>query len=254
MYVYTCEPDFGSMMTCIYTAWERALKVGHDQVRLETEPVEQLTLFEEYVHVAYDVDKEEKVIRSIKQKISMHAFVQIYYVAMSAERDAVDVIYRFLIRAFAYGDQVLQQLTDPCIARFFELRRAVGNEAHFFREFARFVSVNNQVYVCHLEPKNHILLFVAEHFSDRMPSEHWMIIDDRRRLAVIHPKDEPYYMRDLSELEFHQLAAVEKNQDEYTDMWKAFFDAIAIRQRYNPKCQRNLMPIWMRKHVTEFRE
>ena len=50
MYVYTCEPDFGSMMTCIYTAWEKALKVGHDQVRLETEPVEQLTLFEEYIH------------------------------------------------------------------------------------------------------------------------------------------------------------------------------------------------------------
>ena len=63
MYVYTCEPDFGSMMTCIYTAWEKALKVGHDQVRLETEPVEQLTLFEDYVHVAYDADKEEIDLR-----------------------------------------------------------------------------------------------------------------------------------------------------------------------------------------------
>ena len=40
--------------------------------------------------------------------------------------------------------------------------------------------------------------------------------------------------------------------DEYTDMWKIFFETIAIKQRYNPECQRNLMPVWMRKHVTEF--
>lgn len=47
------------------------------------------------------------------------------------------------------------------------------------------------------------------------------------------------------------LAKTEDVNDEYTDMWKSF-ETIAIKHRYNPECQRNLMPVWMRKHVTEF--
>ena len=34
------------------------------------------------------------------------------------------------------------------------------------------------VYVSHLEPKSDVIMLVGRHFADRMPSEHWMIIDD----------------------------------------------------------------------------
>ncbi|MDD6039127.1 MAG: TIGR03915 family putative DNA repair protein [bacterium] len=253
MYVFTCKQEFEDMMCCIYTAWERALRVGHDQLRLEVEPVEQMQLFDEYIHVDADHEKFEKVTRSIQRKISMQAFVSVYYVAMSNEPDAIDVIYRFLIRGFSMGEVVLDHLTDPCVQRFFEIRRSVGNEAHFFREFARFTSIDNRFYVCHLEPKNNVILFVGEHFADRMPSEHWMIIDDNRSIAVVHPKDGENYLRTLTTEELREFEQLEDQQDLYTDMWKTFFDTIAIRQRENRNCQRNMIRIWMRKHVTEFR-
>lgn len=36
MYIFTCENTFEDMMCCIYHAWEKALKVGHGCVRLES--------------------------------------------------------------------------------------------------------------------------------------------------------------------------------------------------------------------------
>ena len=72
-----------------------------------------------------------------------------------------------------------------------------------------------------------------------------MRIKDIRR-KVLH---ETRYFTDY---DMSVLAKTEDVNDEYTDMWKIFFETIAIKHRYNPECQRNLMPVWMRKHVTEF--
>ena len=60
-------------------------------------------------------------------------------------------------------------------------------------------------------------------------------------------------VKELYDSKIKILPGDEENmEDEYTDMWKTFFEAIAIKQRRNTECQRNLMPLWMRKHVTEF--
>ena len=157
-----------------------------------------------------------------------------------------------------------------------EIRRAVGNEIHHFREFARFNSIDNKVYVCHLEPKHDVIYQVAEHFADRMPDEYFMILDDNRKYAVIHPgkhysgqqadrereiseqnrymkeKAQKMYLRELSDEEIKTLRRTELLKDEYTELWKTFFHTIGIEQRKNPTCQRNLMPIWKRKHAVEF--
>ena len=127
-----------------------------------------------------------------------------------------------------------------------ELRRQVSNEAHHFREFARFQSLENQVYVSHLEPTNDVIMLVGNHFANRMPSEHWMIIDDNRKTACVHVKDGENYLRYLTDDEFSVLQKTESYEDEYTDMWKTFFHSISIEQRKNYVCQRNLFPIWKR--------
>lgn len=252
MYVYTCGETFEEMMTCIYDAW--ASRHGHRNIRLELEPVVQQELFCTYVHVGPDTVRAEKVIRSIKQKISVKAYRQVYMAAMSFERDRLDAIYRFLQLGFACGAKVTEMLQEASVIRVLELSRKAENEAHFFREFSRFTSVDRQVYVCHIEPKCNILAVSAEHFAQRMISEYWIMIDDNRRIAAVHPKNEPFYMTLLSEKELEELQETERRHDEYTDLWKEFFRSIAIEERRNPKCQRNLMPLWYRKHVTEFQE
>ncbi len=250
MYIYTCDERFESMMTCIYDAW--ASRKGHSNIRLELEPLEQTELFCEYIHVDADEEKTEKVIRSVKNKISFKAYRQIFRAAMSFEADRLDAIYRFMILGFARGSRVTEMFTEAPVVRILELGRKVANETHYFREFTRFTSVNGKVYVSHIEPKCNVLPMVAEHFADRMPSEYWIMIDDKRSLAAVHPKDEAFYMTMLSQNEVEKFKELERERDEYTELWQEFFQTIGIKARRNPRCQRNMMPLWYRKHMTEF--
>ena len=218
MKIYTCQDRLTDIMTCIYDAWSEALKVGHNQIGLKKEPIFQQTMFDEYIHVDGDPSKAEKVIRSIRRSISETAYMNIYYASLSADENALQAIYDFLRVGFAIGSTVVGQYTNPHVMNLLELRRQVSN-----------------------------------HFANRMPSEHWMIIDDNRKTACVHVKDDENYLRYLTDNEFSVLQKTESYEDEYTDMWKTFFHAISIEQRKNYVCQRNLFPIWKRKHAVEFR-
>ena len=254
MKIYTCKDRLEDIMTCIYDAWIEALQIGHDQIQLKKEPIFQTTLLDEYIHVDGDSFKAEKVTRSIRRDISSRAYLYVYYASLSAEEDALQAIYNFLRVGFAMGADVLENYTNPHVMRIMELHRNIGNESHHFREFARFQSLDGRVYVSHLEPKSDVIMLVGRHFADRMPSEHWMIVDDNRKTACVHPKDGENYLRYLTDEEFDALRKTEAYEDEYTGMWKTFFHTIGIKERENYVCQRNLFPIWKRKHAVEFKE
>lgn len=253
MKVYTCKDHLTDIMTCIYDAWSEALQIGHNQIQLKKEPVFQQTLFDEYIHIDGDFSKAEKVIRSIRRNISEEAYLNVYYATLCADEDSLQTIYNFLRVGFAVGNTVLGQYANSHVMKLLEIRRRVSNEAHHFREFSRFQSLDSKVYVSHLEPKNDVIMLVGNHFSDRMPSEHWMIIDDNRKTACVHVKNGENYLRYLTDEEFETLRQTESYEDEYTCMWKTFFHAISIEQRKNYICQRNLFPLWKRKHAVEFK-
>ena len=106
-------------------------------------------------------------------------------------------------------------------------------------------------------PVGAVSTLLAPHFVDRLPSEDWMIIDDNRRRAVVHPADQPYYLTSLSEEEMSEFLAREsaaKDTDSMTALWKTFFQTIGIKERKNPVCQRNLIPLWYRKHMSEMQD
>lgn len=250
MYVYSCAPDWESMLTCIFDAW--ASKKGHSNIKLLLEPIEQYELFNEYIHVDADPLKAKSVMDAVNEKISTDFYRELAYAAMAYEPDVLDVIYHVMILGFAYGPNVLEMKQYADIMRFFEIRRRIGNESHSFREFVRFHEISKAMYVAHIEPKSRIVVALGNCFSDRMPSENWMIIDDIHRECIVHPCNEEFYYRKLDEEEYEKLLDTERENDEYTDLWRVFFDSIAIKERENYRCQRNFFPKWKRKHVVEF--
>lgn len=250
MTVFTCEDNFDAMMTCIYDAW--ASRLGHSNVKLKTEPIGNLELFCEYRHVDSDPEKTTSVVRSIQKKISFHAYQMIYRAAMSEQEDKLDAIYRFVVAGFHYGAHVTDFLQEPVVMKIFELNRKVSNEAHAHNEFIRFANMEHNVLVSHIEPKSNVLTLVAPHFADRLPSENWIIVDDQRQTAIVHPADQNYYLTSLSSKEIDRLS--QKTDDPFIDLWKGFFENIGIKERNNKTCQRNMLPLWYRKHMPEFHE
>ena len=252
MRIYTCSRNWDAMLTCIYEAWTSRL--GQQNIRLELEPVEQYTLFNEYIHVDVNKGKADSVADAIVEKISSYVYYELTFCSMACEKDVLDNIYRVLILGFAYGPKVLEMVQFKDVMRNNEIRRRLGREVSRFTEAVRFQRINDSFYVAHIEPKSNLVLALGRHFQDRMPSENWMIVDDVHLEALIHPANEDFYLRFLSEIELEALKRTEKTRDEYTDLWKVFFDTIAIKERINPKLQKNLFPLWARKHAVEFTE
>lgn len=252
MTYYTCEPKLDAMLSCIYEAWSSGK--GHRNIQLLLEPVDQTTLFDEYIYVEADADKVEKVMNAVNRKISTYFYQQLVYTSMAYEADVLDNMYRCMILGFAYGPSALEMVQFREVMRNQEIRKRLGREVNRFQEVMRFHQVDGRAYVAHFEPKSRIAEALGPIFQDRMPSEDWMIIDDVHREAVVHPKDAGYYLRRLSEEEYQRLLETEQVNDEYTNMWRAFFKTIAIEERKNEKCQKNMFPLWSRKHAVEFTE
>lgn len=259
---YTCEPTWEAMLSCIYEAW--ASGKGHQNVRLLLEPVQQYTLFDEYVHVDADEKKFLSVMDAVNRKISPDFYRALRYSSMAYEEDVLDNIYRCMVLGFAYGPDVIERVQYEVIMRNQLLRTRLGKEVNRFQEFMRFHRIDgganlrgstqgdDAVYVAHFEPKSRIVEALVPIFEDRMPSEHWMIIDDIHREAIVHPKEERSYLVKLSREEFERLLETEHADDGMATLWRVFFHSIAIEQRKNEPCQRNHAPLWARKHMVEF--
>lgn len=250
MTVYVCEDSFDGILCGVYDAWMS--RKGHDHVRLEIGGTGDMELFCEYVPVPVLPEKTEKVISSIRRKISERVYKKVYTASLSQEPGRADIIYRFLIDGFRYGEGVLSMLHLPSVFELFRLCRFVLNESHLLKEFARFSRTEEGLLVSRIGPKNDVLPMLALHFADRLPSENWMIYDENRERAVLHPADGEWFLVRANDREWMMGLDWKTDEEEYQAMWKMFCQTIAIPERKNYVCQRNHLPLRYRPYMTEF--
>lgn len=253
--IYQCGDSVEAVLSAVYDAGLSAY--GHEFIRIEIQrdgEAVNIELFSDYFTVESDPEKAERVIEAVKNKISKKAYSYMMYAALSDFADRGDAIYQFLTYGFTMGAKVCDAMQIPWVQRIFEIKRAVANEAHFFREFLRFQEIQEEpsVLLAICEPKHRVVTLLLEYFADRLPSEYFVILDQSHQEAAFHAaggKQEVYLLR---EQEAERLLELSEQREEYVDLWKAFFEHIAIAERKNKELQRNLMPLHYRKHMTEF--
>ena len=104
-----------------------------------------------------------------------------------------------------------------------------------------------------IRPKNNILTLVTPHFADRLSQEKFIIYDESRKLATFHLPGKPWILVKVPKPEQGKLEDISVKEDEYRNLWKTFFDHIATKERFNPKLQRNNLPLRFRSNMTEFK-
>ena len=92
---------------------------------------------------------------------------------------------RELVRAFAQGRGISDQLADPFALRVMELSRKVDNELDKLLGFVRFQDLGS-ILVAQLAPKCNMVPLMMDHFSDRFPDENFILYDENRNLAAVH--------------------------------------------------------------------
>lgn len=248
--IFQCENSIDGIFTAIYQAWDSGY--GHANVKIEEECEKNnftnIELFSEYIIVKTDLEQALMVSRSIKAKISVEAFEMLCRVALSDYQGKGDLIYRFLILGFHIGGKIVGHLSNEVVNRVFKLNRYVNGEAHHLMGFIRFSEQQNGVLTSIIHPKNNVLSLVTPHFADRLPNERFVILDGNRNICSLHLPGKTWIIA-----EFPSMLSIEDDvNDKYENLWKIFFDNIAIKERINPKLQKNNLPIRYRKDMTEF--
>lgn len=252
MTVYICEDSLDGILCGVYDAWMS--RKGHAQVRLQLDGWFEQELFTEYFTVPRDEKKAERVVKSIRQKISEEAYEKVYVASLSQDPDRADKIYRFLIYGFHFGEKVVDMLQVPAVFQLFQICRNVYNENHLFIEFVRFSQLSDRdLLFSRIAPKNRVLSLLAPHFSDRFPGERWMIYDENRQEAVVYLPGKGWAILQADPAMKREIDNWQTDSREYEELWKIFHSTIAIKERFNPICQRTHLPLRFRGYMTEFK-
>lgn len=250
MTIFVCRDSLEGILCGVYDAWMSRL--GHANVALELENTGNIRMFSEYRHSVETEEKAEKVILSIRQKAGKEAYETVFRVSLSREAEKADRIYRFLVYALNYGNQVMDMLQIPAVYEVFRMNRNVGNEAHLLIEFARFSQTRQKVLVCMVKPKNDVTMLMAPHFADRMPEEDWIIYDEQRKKGIVHKAGEGWMVVEVQTDQWKEQLKEGGDQEKFEQLWKTFHDSIAIKERTNYVCQRGHLPLRFRPYMTEF--
>lgn len=250
--VYICTDTITGLYSALHDAWaeNRGAEAG-----IELRGKIQRQLFCQYRTVEETEAKACRLERMIKRYLGYNAYWDIYHALLSDDADKGTEVFRTLqaARGIADSRRIMEHLGDPDVARVFAMSRSVSNEAHMYEEFIRFRELENGILFSEITPKAQILTCIGDHFSDRFPLENWMIYDKTHKVFLIHRKQERWALVWGEEPDAEKTRLVSENEESYASLWQTFFTSISIKERENPVCQRNHLPIRYRHDMTEFK-
>lgn len=250
--VFICEDSFEGILSCIYDAWASLADNGRDNVAVACNGNYNMELFMEYINVEKNQVKALKVAESIRKKISVHVYGDIYRTAVSSADNKADLIFRYLQYGFKMGKKVAECFGIPEVMEVTKISKNVSREYDHLRGFLRFGQIGDNILCAEAEPENDLLEMLGSHFADRLSGENFIIKDMGRNKTLVHKKYSDFYIINNMLLSVEGSGIVQSGNKYYEELWKVFFNTIAIDSRKNYQLQRNNLPLRFRKYMTEF--
>lgn len=241
--VYRYDGSYDGFLCCVFESFY----AKEDPVDIISDDEKQETLFD-VKYIETDAQHAERVKRSIPLKISKDAEWMLQRAFLSCTDHKEMKMLNFIRLGYQVGAKLTKLTTNDAVSIIDKIVQFVGNEAHLSMEFLRF-SEFGEFLAAEITPKNNILPLMISHFSDRFPSENFVIYDNKRKLAFLHKED--------GETEFIEgeitFPDPDEKEDEYRRLWKHFYNVIAIEGRKNERCRKNHMPMRYWGNLTEFK-
>ena len=123
-------------------------------------------------------------------------------------------------------------------------------------EFLRFQKAADGTYFAPVEPLYNVISLIIPYLKDRFADQKWLFYDLKRNYGYY------YDLQDVSQVTFptdqtQRLSAslsddlLDKDEKLFQQLWKEYFNTIAIKARINPRLQRRNMPARFWKYMTE---
>ena len=239
---YLYDGTFDGFLTCVFEHYKRESASG-----IFHKERYQANLLSEFCHIKTDPEKSFKVYNAIENKISSFDLERVYRVFLSNDPEKENKLLRYLVLGFEKGPKIRLLHGEPVVYDVQQIERKVTFEAHRLSGLIRFTLLIGDILYAPVEPDHDICELLADHFCDRFKHDPFIIHDKKRKKALIASEGQWY----ISEFTSSDLPPLSADENEYRELWKKYFDTIAIKERKNPRCQKTLMPVRYWKNLTE---
>lgn len=182
-------------------------------------------------------DKYKRVFNGIEKNICHEALYNAYYAFLSNDETKEINILKYICDGFNTGAEINNKITISYVFKVINLRKKALAECHKLKGLLRFQEIGENLCYASIHPDNNILEPLGHHFIKRLPKMSFIIHDKNRNLCFLYHNGN-YRIVDGANITLPKLS---ENEIAYQELWKLFFNTIAIRERTNPKCQMNFM-------------
>ncbi|MHB0995601.1 MAG: TIGR03915 family putative DNA repair protein [Elusimicrobiales bacterium] len=243
MKTWTYDGTFESFLTALSLALERP-----EDCAIAREGAAEPGLFSEFAAAGADRARAAAVRELFERRGSAESWHHARHAFLSERPGAEDAVLAYARLIKEKGASADNMLADDRVKRVHDLSRSVGGEAHMFKGFVRFSELADKTLYSKIEPEHNILPLLTGHFSARLGDFSWIIHDARRGRAAVHP-DGGLIFAPITQQRALEFAG---GEEQVRALWRHFFKTAAIKERTNPKLQRQNVPLKYRKHLTEF--
>ncbi|HBX50056.1 MAG TPA: DNA metabolism protein [Bacteroidales bacterium] len=251
MTTFIYDNTFEGLLTAVFDSY--VMKARPAQILPQNEIQSQL--WANPLYISTDEKKAERVWNGLEKRLSKNS-MQMPYRAFLSEMRVEMLIYNFIRLAFDTPYNIEENYFNEHVLEMKKLSRKVSREACRNLEFVRFQKTKDNIYYASVSPEYNILPMILKHFEERYPDQQWIIYDIRRKYGFLYDLQTTKQINlelDNVNLSNGQINsdAMSANEDTFRQMWKDYFNTMAIPERKNLKLQMNLMPKRFWKYLTE---
>lgn len=246
--IFLCRDSQDGIFSGVYDAW--MARVPHDTVELYPGEPDNRELFCNYHWLECNAQKAAKVLGTMQKRLGEEGARWFLYAASSKEKDRGTAVFR-TISACLKSKAALENQKDVWIRKAAQYQKNVWNEYHHYLGFVRFRESWGGILLGKIAPENQVLPLLAGHFQNRLPNERWIILDERRNLALFHEKQSFCFLAEGVQKRLEKLDD-EWEEGVYEKLWKQFTASIAIAERENRRLQNQLLPLRFQENMVEF--
>lgn len=230
--IFVYDGSFDGFLCCVHEYYYSSF----NPVEIICEEDVQASFFQQ-VTIATDSFKADKVKGAIATKISKYSlqFLQECMLVYGKEKEMH--MLQYAVKGFKVGQDINKMVADEDVDWLLKAHRHLHREKHLYLGLVRFYKAGD-VYISVIKPKNRILPLIAYHFTTRFAGQSFMIYDCVNRQALMYNKQQATIIQ-ADNIELPELCDDELDMQR---LWKLFYDTIAIKERYNPRCRMNFMP------------
>ena len=242
---YLYDGSFDGFLTCVHRHYygERA-----DGIYV-SDSYRQLDMLRYAMTVETDAELAERVLNAVVEKISKWDAKRAYRAFCTNEPDKEIKILRYLQLGFSWGPRIRLLHGHPIVKDVEAAEQRLGREVHRYTGLIRFSELEDGILYSPITPDNDVLEFLAPHFSDRYRYDAF-VIHDKNRSKALFAYDKKWRIEPVENDLGQSYSECENN---IRVLWKQYFETMAIKERVNPKLQRQFVPVRYRSHLPEFR-